>query len=143
MRHIEVVDEDYHLTNPLDDGGSDDNEIPSEFTRQKKKKTTKVFMKDVIQTVLKRDIQKANPILSKYKLSLRKTKKELEEKKKQKEDKLKKEERKNKGHYIPQYELDRAYENKLKATAMKGGNLSSLILLQKTLSSYKTLQCYS
>jgi len=41
------------------------------------------------------------------------------------EEKLKREERRNKGHYIPQYELDKTYENKLKATAMKGGNLLS------------------
>lgn len=42
-----------------------------------------------------------------------------------KEEKIKKEERRNKGHYVPQYELDKVYENKLKATAMKGGNLFS------------------
>jgi hypothetical protein len=53
---------------------------------------------------------------------LKKTKKELEEKRKLKEERLKKEERKEKGHYIPQIELDRETENNLKATAMKGGN---------------------
>ena len=42
-----------------------------------------------------------------------------------KEDKLRKEERRNRGHYVPQYELDKVHENKLKATAMKGGNLFS------------------
>ena len=82
--------------------------------------------------------------MSKYKFPLKKTKQEIEEKRKVKEDKLKKEERKNRGHYIPQYELDRARENKLKATAMKGGNLSILKVTNtiNLLSSYQTLQCY-
>jgi len=60
--------------------------------------------------------------LAKYRLPEKRSKAEAEERKKQKEMRLKKEERKQRGHYIPQYELDRARENKLKATAMKGGN---------------------
>ena len=107
-------------------------------------KTQKVFMKDVIAGVLSKKIQKEvlcgtkllfthffqNPILSKYKFPLKKTKQEVEEKRKQKEDRIKKEERKQKGHYIPQYELDRARENKLKATAMRGGTDFSSIQIQ-------------
>ena len=48
MSQIEIVKGDQYISifplflsfssiaNPLDDGGSDDNDIPSEFTRQKK-----------------------------------------------------------------------------------------------------------
>ena len=75
---------------------------------------------------------------------MKKTKQEAEERRKQKEERIKKEERKQKGHYIPQYELDRARENKLKATAMKGGNLSILKVTNTIIlfSSYQALQCY-
>lgn len=121
MSDIEVVNEDYDLANPLDDGGSDDNDIaPSHIRNKGKKKTQKVFMKDVIQGVLSKKIKKDNPILSKYKFPMKKTKQEIEDRKKERHEKLKRDERKNRGHYIPQYELDRARENKLKATAMKG-----------------------
>jgi hypothetical protein len=37
--------------------------------------------------------------------------------------KERREQRKNKGHYTPRYELDRAQENELKSIAMRGGIL--------------------
>ena len=74
---------------------------------------------------------------------MKKTKQEVEEKRKQKEEKLKKEERKNRGHYIPQYELDRARENKLKATAMKGGNEVLAYKYNNFFKSGQAFQCYS
>lgn len=73
---------------------------------------------------------------------MKKTKKELEEKRKLKEEKLKKEERKEKGHYIPQYELDRDTENNLKAVAMKGGNTIIQGFLSKLCFSCQAFQCY-
>lgn len=72
---------------------------------------------------------------------MKKTKQEAEERRKLKEEKLKKEERKQKGHYIPQYELDRARENKLKATAMKGGKIIMVTNTRITNFSGQAFQC--
>ena len=52
---------------------------------------------------------------------MKKTREETEERKKLKEKKQKLDERKEKGHYAPKFEVDRAEENKLKTVAMKGG----------------------
>ena len=60
-------------------------------------------------------------------MPLRNTKKELEERKKEKLKKEQKEARKQKGHYIPRYELDRAKETELKSIAMKGGIMALMI----------------